>query len=151
MSDTLQKIVADNGLKLAFEPQIKFPENKDEIEAAMEAKGDLAFTVALEVLPKIELADISDVSLSKPVADVPDADVDAAVEAGLADADRDANVGSKGRGGDDGNGGNGRGKQNTFHVDSPVACSGWRRLPGGRWTTAGLARGVRSRLALRAG
>lgn len=80
VNEANQKIVADNGLKLAFEPQIKFPENKDEIEAAMEAKGDLAFTVALEVLPKIELADLSDVSLVKPVAEVPDADVDAALE-----------------------------------------------------------------------
>lgn len=80
VNEANQKIVTDNGLKLAFEPQIKFPENKDEIEAAMEAKGDLAFTVALEVLPKIELADLSDVSLTKPVAEVPDADVDQALE-----------------------------------------------------------------------
>lgn len=80
VNEANQKIVTDNDLKLAFEPQIKFPENKDEIEAAMEAKGDLAFTVALEVLPKIELADLSDVSLVKPVAEVPDSDVDQALE-----------------------------------------------------------------------
>lgn len=80
VNEANQKIIADNGLKLAFEPQIKFPENKDEIEAAMEAKGDLAFTVALEVLPKIELADLSDVALEKPVAEVPETDVDAALE-----------------------------------------------------------------------
>jgi trigger factor len=80
VNEANQKIVADNELKLAFEPQIKFPENKDEIEAAMEAKGDLAFTVALEVLPKIEVVDVSDVSLEKPVAEVPEADVDAALE-----------------------------------------------------------------------
>ena len=80
VNEANQKIVADNNLKLAFEPQIRFPENKEEIEAAMEAKGDLAFTVALEVLPKIELADISDVALVKPVAEVPDAEVDAALE-----------------------------------------------------------------------
>jgi trigger factor len=80
VNEANQKIVTDNGLKLAFEPQIRFPENKDEIEAAMEAKGDLAFTVALEVLPKIEIADLSDVSLTKPVAEVPESDVDAALE-----------------------------------------------------------------------
>lgn len=80
VNEANQKIVTDNGLKLAFEPQIKFPEDKDEIEAAMEAKGDLAFTVALEVLPKIEVVDVSDVSLEKPVAEVPEADVDAALE-----------------------------------------------------------------------
>ena len=80
VNEANQKIVADNGLKLAFEPQVRFPENKDEIEAAMEAKGDLAFTVALEVLPKIEIADLSDVALVKPVAEVPESDVDAALE-----------------------------------------------------------------------
>ena len=69
MADVLQnavneanrKIVEDNNLKLAHEPQIQFPENKDEVEKAMDAKGDLAFTVALEVLPSFELADLSDV------------------------------------------------------------------------------------------
>jgi trigger factor len=80
VNEANQKIVSDNGLKLAFEPQVRFPESKDEIEAAMEAKGDLAFTVALEVLPKIELADLSDVSLVKPVTETPEADVDAALE-----------------------------------------------------------------------
>jgi len=80
VNEANQKIVTDNGLKLAFEPQIRFPENKEEIEAAMEAKGDLSFTVALEVLPKIEIADISDVSLVKPVAEVPESEVDAALE-----------------------------------------------------------------------
>lgn len=29
VNEANQKIVADHGLKLAFEPQIKFPENKD--------------------------------------------------------------------------------------------------------------------------
>ena len=67
MADVLQnavneanrKIVEDNSLKLAHEPQVQFPENKDEIEKAMDAKGDLAFTVALEVLPVFDLVDLS--------------------------------------------------------------------------------------------
>ena len=65
-----RKIVDDNGLKLAHEPQIQFPEDKEEIEQALEAKADLAFTVALEVLPSFELADLSDVAVTKPVAEV---------------------------------------------------------------------------------
>ena len=47
VNEANRKIVEDNSLKLAFEPQVQFPENKDEIEKAMDAKGDLAFTVAL--------------------------------------------------------------------------------------------------------
>lgn len=88
MADVLQnavneanrKIVEDNDLKLALEPQIQFPENKDEIEAAMAAKGDLAFTVALEVLPTFELADLSDVTVKKPVVEVSDAEVSESLE-----------------------------------------------------------------------
>ncbi|MEN5081737.1 trigger factor [Bosea sp. TWI1241] len=80
VNEANQKIVADKGLKLALEPQVRFPEDQASIEAAMEAKGDLAFTVALEVLPQIEIADLSDVSLVKPVAEVPDADIDASLE-----------------------------------------------------------------------
>jgi trigger factor len=88
MSDVVQnavneanrKIIEDNDLKLALEPQIQFPENKDEIEKAMDAKGDLAFTVALEVLPSFELADVSDVTVKKPVAEITDAEINESLE-----------------------------------------------------------------------
>jgi trigger factor len=88
MADVLQnavneanrKIVEENDLKLAFEPQVTFPQDKDTIEAVMEGKGDLAFTVALEVLPKVELKDLSGIVLEKEVASVEESDLDAAVE-----------------------------------------------------------------------
>ncbi len=88
MSDVVQnavneanrKIVEDNGLKLAYEPQIQFPEDKDEIEKAMDAKGDLAFTVALEVLPNFDLVDLSDVTVKKPLAEITDADINESLE-----------------------------------------------------------------------
>jgi trigger factor len=80
VNEANQKIVGDNGLKLAFEPQVRFPEDKETIEAAMEARGDLAFTVALEILPKFELADLSGVKLTKLVAEVPAEDVQTALE-----------------------------------------------------------------------
>jgi trigger factor len=88
MADVLQsavneanrKIVEDNNLKLANEPQIQFPESQEEVEKAMEAKGDLAFTVALEVLPVFELADLSDVKVKKPVAEVTDAEITESLE-----------------------------------------------------------------------
>jgi trigger factor len=88
MSDVLQnavneanrKIVEDNGLKLAHEPQVQFPEDKETIENAMDAKGDLAFTIALEVLPTFELADLSDVDVKKPVAEVSDAEINESLE-----------------------------------------------------------------------
>jgi trigger factor len=80
VNEANQKIVADHGLKLAMEPQVRFPEEKETVEAAMEAKGDLAFTVALEVLPKIELVDLSGVTLTRLVAEVPAEDVQSVLE-----------------------------------------------------------------------
>jgi trigger factor len=79
VNEANQKIITDHGLKLAFEPQVRFPEDKAEVEAAMEARGDLAFTVALEILPKFDLVDVKGVSLTKPVAEVPDTEIDAAL------------------------------------------------------------------------
>ena len=80
VNEANRKIVEENSLKLAYEPQVQFPESKDEVEKAMEAKADLAFTVALEVLPTFELADLSDVTVKKPVAEVTDAEINESLE-----------------------------------------------------------------------
>src|ERR1700750_2343396 len=58
VNEVNQKIVGDNSLKLALEPRIAFPENKDEIEKVMNAKADLSYTVALEVLPVFDIVDL---------------------------------------------------------------------------------------------
>jgi trigger factor len=88
MADVLQnavnevnrKIVTDHGLKLAFEPAVNFPQEEARIAEVMEAKSDLEYTVALEVLPKIELADHSAITLEKLVADVPNSEVMSEIE-----------------------------------------------------------------------
>ncbi|MFD2183109.1 trigger factor [Rhodoplanes azumiensis] len=68
--ETNAKIVTDNGFKLAMDPQVKMPEDKAEIEAVVDGKNDLAYTVALEVVPAIELADFKGVSLERLVVEV---------------------------------------------------------------------------------
>jgi len=80
VNEANQKIITDNNLKLALEPQVAFPEDKAEVEKALEAKGDFAFTVNLEVLPSFELADLSDVSLTKYVAKPSDEEVQEALD-----------------------------------------------------------------------
>jgi trigger factor len=80
VNEANQKIATEAAARFAMEPQVRFPESKDEVEAAMEAKGDLAFTVAVEVLPKIEVADHSDVAVTRLVSEPSDADVTSALE-----------------------------------------------------------------------
>jgi trigger factor len=80
VNEANRKIIEDNSLKLAHEPQVQFPESRDEVEQAMDAKADFAFTVALEVLPTFELADVSDVTVRRPVAAVSDAEINQSLE-----------------------------------------------------------------------
>ena len=80
VNEANRKIVTDNNLKLALEPQIEFPSDQKEVEKALDAKADLAFKVALEVMPNFELADLSDVSLTKLVATPSDEEVNEALD-----------------------------------------------------------------------
>lgn len=77
--ETNAKIVTDRGLKLAMEPTITLPEDKDEVEDVVSGKADLSYTVAVEVVPSITLADFKTIKLEKMVADITDLDVDEAV------------------------------------------------------------------------
>lgn len=79
VNEANRQIVSDHGLKLAQEPQILFPEQKEEVEAAMEAKGDLQYKVALEVLPAFEIADFGGLTLTRELAEVTEAEIDEAV------------------------------------------------------------------------
>ena len=75
-----KKIVDDNQLRLAREPKVELPTDQAAIDAALEARGDLNFKVALEVLPVFEIGDFSQISLERPITDVESADVGAALE-----------------------------------------------------------------------
>jgi trigger factor len=79
VNEANRKIIEDNSLKLAMEPKIDMAGGQEEVEKALEAKGDLDFTVALELLPEFELADLGDVSVKKQVAEVSDEDLDTAI------------------------------------------------------------------------
>jgi trigger factor len=74
------KIVTDRGLKLACDPAVTMPTEKGAVEEMIEGKSDLAYTVAIEVLPAIELADFKGVNLERVVAEVTEAEIDNAVK-----------------------------------------------------------------------
>jgi trigger factor len=80
IADANKKIVDDNNLRLAREPKIELPTDQSEIEAALEARGDLKFKVALEVLPVFEIGDFSQIDLERETADVADEDVNVALD-----------------------------------------------------------------------
>lgn len=73
--ETNSRIVTDNNLKLAMEPQVKLPEDQAEIERIFSGDADLNYTVALEIIPPITLADFKSIKLERPMADVTDSDI----------------------------------------------------------------------------
>jgi len=85
--DANAKIVSDNNLRLAMEPQVKLPTEEAAINAVVEGKADLDYSVAMEVLPKIELAEFKDIKLERLVAEVTDAEIDEAINT-IADQNR---------------------------------------------------------------
>src|SRR4029077_5319778 len=85
--ETNAKIVTDRGLKLAMDPKITMPESESEIEGIINGKSDLAYTLALEVVPAITLADFKQISLERLTAEVADDEITDAVGR-IADANR---------------------------------------------------------------
>jgi len=77
--ETNASIVSDHGFKLAKEPKVTVPEAEADVNAVVEGKADLSYSVAIEILPNIELADFSTISLEKLTAPVTDEEVDAAL------------------------------------------------------------------------
>ena len=80
VNEANKRILEEHDLKLAMEPKVELPSDQAEVERALEAKGDLDFTVAVEVLPTFELADLSDIKVTRQVAEVTDSDLDEAID-----------------------------------------------------------------------
>jgi trigger factor len=85
--DTNTKIFTERGFRLATEPKVTMPTEEKAVEDILTGKSDLNYTVSIEVVPSIQLADFKSFSVEKPVADVTDADVDEAIKR-VADANR---------------------------------------------------------------
>ena len=78
--DANSKLFTERGFRLATEPKITMPTEQKEVEELLAGKSDLTYTVAIEVVPSIALADFKTFKVEKPVAEVTDAEVDDAVK-----------------------------------------------------------------------
>jgi trigger factor len=85
--DTNSQIFTERGFRLATEPKITMPTEQKAVEDILTGKSDLTYTVSIEVVPAIQLADFKSFTVEKPVAEVTDADVDEAIKR-IADQNR---------------------------------------------------------------
>lgn len=75
VTEAQKQIVGDNKLRLAGQPKLDFPEDREEMEKVLEASGDLKFSLSFEILPSFELGSFDDIELERLVAEVPDEEV----------------------------------------------------------------------------
>lgn len=80
ISEGTQKAVTDSKERPALDPDIKVTEDKDEIERVISGEADLAYTISFEVLPKIEITDLTKLKFDKPVAEVSSKEVDEGIK-----------------------------------------------------------------------
>jgi len=85
--DTNSQIFTERGFRLATEPKITMPTEQKAVEDILTGKSDLTYTVSIEVVPAIALADFKSFTVEKPVAEVTDADIDEAIKR-IADQNR---------------------------------------------------------------
>ena len=77
VAETSQKAFTDRDLQPATSPHPHFHSDMDEVIAG---KADLEYDVHAEILPEIEPMDVSTLKLNKPVAEIPDEDLDEALK-----------------------------------------------------------------------
>jgi trigger factor len=73
------QIVTERGFRLVREPQVTLPSDQGAVEQVIEGKSDLAYTMAIEILPAIELADFKGIQIERLNAEVTEPEVDEAV------------------------------------------------------------------------
>ena len=85
--DTNTQIFTERGFRLAGEPKVTMPSEQKEVEDILTGKSDLNYTVSIEVVPAIQLADFKTFTVEKPVVEVSDTDIDEAIKR-IADQNR---------------------------------------------------------------
>ncbi|MEP7029899.1 MAG: trigger factor [Pseudolabrys sp.] len=77
--DTNNQIVSERGFKLAADPKVTLPTEESVVEKVISGESDLDYTVAVEIVPNIELADFKTVKLDRLSSDVTEKEIDEAV------------------------------------------------------------------------
>jgi len=81
------KIVTDHGYRLAVEPKVVLPTEEGAVEGVIEGKADLYYTVEMEIVPAITLADFKSIKLTRLTSEVGDEEIDKALRT-IADQNR---------------------------------------------------------------
>ena len=74
--DANNQIVSERGYKLAADPKVTLPTEQAAVEKLIAGESDLDYTMAVEIVPPIALADFKTIKLTKLTAEITDAEVE---------------------------------------------------------------------------
>lgn len=77
LSETTQKVLEENNVRPASEPDLKPEADLGEV---IEGKADLAYEIAVDVMPEFEPVDLAKLALTRPVYEPTDKEVDEALD-----------------------------------------------------------------------
>src|SRR6266576_907759 len=80
MAETIDQTIRDTNSQIFTERGFRLATEQKEVEEILAGKSDLTYTVSIEVVPAIQLADFKSFSVEKPVAEVTDTEVDDAIK-----------------------------------------------------------------------
>lgn len=76
LSKSTSSILSDRGEKAAMQPEVKMTEDEKEAEKILAGQADFEFSIAYEVIPAIEIQDVSGIAITREVYDVPESEID---------------------------------------------------------------------------
>jgi trigger factor len=77
--DTNNQIVSERGFKLAADPKVTLPTEQEAVEKLITGQSDLDYTMAVEIVPPIDLTDFKTIKLTRLTSEVTDAEVEEAL------------------------------------------------------------------------
>ncbi|WP_159586038.1 trigger factor [Chelativorans xinjiangense] len=80
LSDSSKSIIEDRGEKPAMQPEISMTEDEKEAEKVLAGAADFEFSMSYEIIPPIEIRDLAEIKITRPVYDVPEEEVEEQVK-----------------------------------------------------------------------
>jgi trigger factor len=80
LTNSTREIITGRGEKAAMQPEVKMTEDEKEADKILSGGADFEFQLAYEVIPPIELKDVSGIKVTRKVYDVPESEIDEQVK-----------------------------------------------------------------------
>jgi trigger factor len=76
LSDSSRSILVDRGEKAAMQPEISMTEDEKEAEKILAGNADFEFSLTYEIIPPIEIQNLSGIKITRQVYDLPEEEVE---------------------------------------------------------------------------